>query len=113
MHRLTAPNEFLGVLTHALLKRFSGLWRRQKAFIGAARPVKADREGLLIGLIHVDDRAIRNIRFSRPAGFIPIRKKFAISRCRVGTGIDQKIAGIDRVARAKLEKSLRIAAHHP
>src|ERR1700722_277496 len=94
---LAAADKHLGVLAGAVLERLARLCRRQKAFVGAARPEQSVLDRFLVGVVDIDHRAIGNVRLLRSAGARPIVQEFPVARRGVGARIDQEIAGIDAV----------------
>src|SRR6185437_1983874 len=93
--RLAASDEFLGVLAHPLLEGLIWFWRRQKTFIGARRARQPNAKRLVVGFVDIDDGAVGNVWFFRPAGLFPILKELDVTRRSIRARINQKVAGVD------------------
>src|SRR3954465_2280241 len=95
--------------------RFEALPRlcgRHQSLVGPACAQQANVQRLLVRLVDIDHGRVGDVRLECPAGPRPVREELAVAWGGVGARIDQKIAWIDAIARAELER-LRIAAHHP
>src|SRR3974390_2337397 len=88
---LAAADELLCMRAHAVLERFAGLRRREKALIGTRGPREGDVDRLAVALVDIDQRAIGDLRLARPVGLRPLLEEYAITRRGIGARIDQKV----------------------
>src|SRR5579885_3602866 len=92
------------MLAHALLEAFTRFRGREKALVGTRGRCERHLSRFFVALVAVDQRTIGNMRFPRPTRISPVLQKYTVPRRRGAAWVDQKIAGVDAIDRAKFER---------